>query len=156
MLFPLTPLSDKLFFVYFSSLILFNILTRALNSSSLLIRTRHITRIGIASGFFLLGFCLLAICCSYSENVICFYFALVASVFFGVASSLGESTILGFLRNMPCQSIGYYGSGTGLAGISGAFLFMFMTALGLSSSAIFTIIAPTTIVYFITFMWLDR
>lgn len=80
----------------------------------------------------------------------------MASVLVGIGCSLGESTILGFLKTFPCQAIGYYSSGTGLAGISGALIFMLLSASGLAYSAIFAIIAPTALIYMAIFVWLDR
>ena len=53
-----------------------------------------------------------------------FYFALIASVFHGAATAIGESTMLAFLRGFPSKLVGGFSSGTGMAGIAGTLLFL--------------------------------
>ena len=85
-----------------------------------------------------------------------FWLSLIASVIVGIGSALGESVILGFLKTFPGDTIGYYGSGTGMAGITGAIIFIALKPLGLSDGSIYMIAAPTAIPYFLCFLWLNN
>ena len=84
-----------------------------------------------------------------------FYLSLLASVMIGVQSSLGESTMIGFLKNFPGETVGFYGSGTGFAGIFGSGTLIILKACGLSDSAIYLIASPTLVPYMFSFWWLD-
>jgi len=85
-----------------------------------------------------------------------FYLSLLASIIVGIGSALGESTNIGFLKTFPGDTIGYYGSGTGFAGITGALIFLALNGIGLSDGAIYLIAAPTAIPYFLSFLWLNN
>ena len=85
-----------------------------------------------------------------------FYISLVASVMIGVQRSIGESTILGFLKGFPGESVGFFGSGTGFAGIFGSGILIALKSIKLSDSTIYLIASPTVIPYFISFWWLNR
>ena len=85
-----------------------------------------------------------------------FYLSLFASVLVGIGSSLGESTLLGFLKTFPSEAVGYYSSGTGFAGISGALILLSLSAAGLSNGAIFIAAMPSAIPYFLSFLWVDN
>lgn len=85
-----------------------------------------------------------------------FWISLLASIVVGIGIALGESTNLGFMKTFPGNCIGYYGSGTGFAGITGALIFIALHPLGLSDQAIYFIAIPTAIPYFLSFLWLDR
>ena len=102
----------------FRSLVLFSSVTRIVNARYL-VKFKHLTRIlGIcmimASGFFILSLAL-----SYNEYRVSFYLSLFSAVIVGVSCALGESTILGFLKDFPSNFVGYFSSGTGFAGIFG-------------------------------------
>ena len=85
-----------------------------------------------------------------------FYFSLIASILIGVQSSLGESTMIGFLKNFPGETVGFYGSGTGFAGIFGSGTLIILKAIGLSDAAIYLIASPTLVPYMFSFWWLDK
>jgi len=85
-----------------------------------------------------------------------FYFSLIASILIGVQSSLGESTMIGFLKNFPGETVGFYGSGTGFAGIFGSGTLIILKAIGLSDAAIYLIASPTLLPYMFSFWWLDK
>ena len=84
-----------------------------------------------------------------------FYLSLVASILIGVQSALGESTMIGFLKNFPGETVGFYGSGTGFAGIFGSGMLIILKAVGLSDAAIYLLASPTLIPYIFSFWWLD-
>mmetsp|Transcript_24652 Transcript_24652/g.30736 ORF Transcript_24652/g.30736 Transcript_24652/m.30736 type:complete len:88 (+) Transcript_24652:412-675(+) len=87
---------------------------------------------------------MLAICSSKREaSASLFSLSLLASVFVGVACALGESTALGFLKNFPSKAMGYFSSGTGFAGISGALTLILLSAAGMSRMSIFILLTLT-------------
>ena len=85
-----------------------------------------------------------------------FYLSPVASIMIGVQRSIGESTILGFLKGFPGETVGFFGSGTGFAGIFGSGILIALKSVKLPDSAIYLIASPTIIPYFISFWWLNR
>ena len=103
-----------------------------------------------------LGFLLIAFACTYDQNMASFYVSLLAAVFLGVMSALGESTVLGFCKGFPSDVVGYFGSGTGFAGIFGAGILLVLSSANVSLGAIFFIVTPTVIPYLIGFWWLNR
>lgn len=138
-----------------SSLIVFSSVTRIVNSS-FFIRYQHRTRIMFVTGCIVASFLIIAICCFYESISAMFYLSLFASIVVGVGCALGESVNLGFLKTFPGNTIGYYGSGTGFAGMSGSLIFIALTPLGLSDGAIYLIALPTAIPYLLCFFWLNR
>ena len=113
-------------------------------------------RIAFVTGTIVLSFLIIAFCVLYSSVAIMFWISLIASIMVGVGLALGESTNLGFMKTFPGDCIGYYGSGTGMAGITGALIFIALHPLGLSDQAIYFIAIPTAIPYFLSFLWLDK
>ena len=85
-----------------------------------------------------------------------FYLSLFASVLVGVGSALGESTLLGFLKTFPGETVGYYSSGTGFAGISGTLILTSLAATGMTRGATYLVAVPTALPYVLAFLWLDR
>lgn len=146
---------EKLMPAFQLSLILFSSLTRIINSKWL-IRMQHITRIMMVAFCIFASFIIIAFCCFYDTVNSMFSVSLLASVIVGAGCALGESVILGFLKTFPGNAIGYYGSGTGMAGITGALIFIALKPLGLSDGAIYMIAAPTAIPYFLCFYWLNK
>ena len=146
---------EKLMPAFQLSLIIFSSLTRIVNSKWL-IRMQHISRIMMVVFFIVASFIIIAFCCFYDTVDAMFYVSLLTSILVGVGCALGESVILGFLKTFPGDSIGYYSSGTGMAGITGALIFIALKPLGLSNGAIYLIAAPTAIPYFLSFYWLNK
>jgi battenin len=52
--------------------------------------------------------------------------------------------------------VGYYSSGTGFAGIFGASIILMLKVAGFNDGTIFFIIAPSVVLYFLSFYWLHR
>jgi battenin len=121
-----------------------------------MIKVKHITRITINSFNMAAGFLIISFACTYNKNVASFYVSLVASVILGTVSSFGESTVLGFCKGFPSSVVGYFGSGTGFAGVFGAGITLILQTAGLSNGTIFFIIAPSVIPYFIAFWWINN
>ena len=136
-------------------LIIFASATKAVNSKYLL-RVQHKTRIFAVSCCIVTSFFIIAMCCFYDSVGAMFFVSLLASIIVGVGSALGEATNLGFLKTFPGDAIGYYGSGTGFAGISGAAIFLILYPLGFTDGMIFLVAIPTAIPYFLCFNWLNN
>ena len=97
-------------------MIVFGTVTRIINAK-FLIRTQHKSRIMFGASIGMTSFIVISICCAYKQIPAMFYISLVSAILMGVQSALGESTTLGFLKSFPGDSVGFYGSGTGFAGI---------------------------------------
>lgn len=77
-----------------------------------------------------LGFLLIIICTAFPVYTFMFYLSLAAAVFIGF-SALGESVVLGYLKEFPSEMVGFFSSGTGFAGIFGAGYIILTKAIGL-------------------------
>ena len=117
------------------------------------LRTKHIYRIGLATLLMFIAYLLIIIATGWDEYQFMFWVSLLASVIHGVACSLGESTVLGFLKGFPGGTVGFFSSGTGFAGIWGSGLLIILTACNLDLWAIYLIASPTVIPYFLAFLW---
>jgi hypothetical protein len=78
------------------------------------------------------AFIIIAFACTYTENVASFYISLFASVLFGISVALGESTSLGFCKGYPSEVVGYFGSGTGFAGVFGSGIILVLIGIGVT------------------------
>ena len=102
------------------------------------------------------GFLIISFACTYNTHEISFWLSLVSSVMLGTVSSLGESTTLGFCKGFPSTVVGFFGSGTGFAGVFGSGMILILQSAGLSNGTIFFIIMPSVIPYFLSFWWISR
>ena len=102
------------------------------------------------------SYMIVSLCTHFDSVPAMFYVSLIASIMIGVQRSIGESTILGFLKGFPGESVGFFSSGTGFAGIFGSGILIILKAINLSDSAIYLIASPTVIPYFLSFWWLDK
>lgn len=123
-----------------------------------MINVKHITRMFINTILMILGFLLIGLASTYNTHIFSFYLSLFASVILGVVSSLGESTTLGFCKGFPSTVVGYFGSGTGFAGVFGAGVVLLATSvLKIRNIGILFFAAiPTSILYFFAFWWINR
>lgn len=81
-----------------------------------------------------------------------FVFALLMIVFVGAASSFGESILLTYQRNFPPEVVGGWSSGTGLAGVGGALLYiLFSAVLKFSNEETFICLIPSVIIYMMAY-----
>jgi len=86
-----------------------------------------------------------------------FWFALLSVLLVGGSSNFGESVLLGYMKRFPADTVGGWSSGTGMAGVAGAALYLAFVAAGLSNFIIFLIAAPTTFIYlFAYFIWIKE
>lgn len=141
--------------MYDRSLIVFSSATKLINAKYF-IKIRHVVRIFCNSINMLAAFLIMAFIASFGHTKVAFFISLASSVLMGISSALGESVNLGFCKGFPSEVVGYYGSGTGFAGIFGTSIILILKAGGLNNGTIFFIVAPTVIPYFIAFYWLHR
>ena len=104
----------------------------------------------------MVGFLIISFACTFKEHEVSFWLSLLSSIILGTASALGESTTLGFCKGFPSSVVGFFGSGTGFAGMFGSGIILILKGAGLTNGQIFFIITPTVIPYFISFWWIYR
>ena len=66
-----------------------------------------------------------------------FWIAILSIVVLGAACSFAESVFLGFLRKYPVTMTNGWSSGTGMAGVGGAFLYLGLHSAGVSDGHVF-------------------
>ena len=136
------------------SLIVFSSLTRLINAK-FFIKVRHFVRMLINAVYMLIGFVIISLACTFTQFSACFYISLVSSIILGTASAFGESTTLGFCKGFPSTIVGYFGSGTGFAGIFGSGSLLLLKSAGLDNAKIFYVMIPTVVLYFLSFLWIS-
>ena len=80
-----------------------------------------------------IGFLTISFACTYNKYEASFWISLVSSVILGTVSAFGESTTLGFCKGFPSSVVGYFGSGTGFAGVFGSGIILLLQSAGLSN-----------------------
>lgn len=112
----------------------------------------------INSILMIIGFLLIGFSSTYNTHVAAFYISLLASVILGITCALGESTVLGFCKGFPGTVVGYFGSGTGFAGVFGSGIVLLSTlVLKMDNIGIlFFYSTITSIVYFFAFWWINK
>ena len=140
---------------------MFGAFARLINAKYFL-QTSHKIRqwfvtIGMTLGFMLISWCVMG---TQGPNGIDpnkeykFWLSLVASVIIGVTTALGEANVVSLLKGFPSKTIGFFGSGTGFAGISGTSMLIIMNAVGMKDWQIYMTAAPTMIPYIYCCLWL--
>lgn len=64
------------------------------------------------------------------EDTIGFIISLTATVIIGSFTSVGDGTIIGFMKAIPPENIAGWSSGTGIAGMTGAGICVLFKSLG--------------------------
>ena len=142
---------------------MWNVVAKIINARWFL-KTPHKTRmwfVGIlmTSGFFLISWCAMG---TQSPNGLDpnkaykFWISLFASTMIGVACALGESNVVAFLKRFPSKTVGFWSSGTGLAGLMGTSILLAMNAAGLKDWQIYMFSIPMMIPYMYCCLWLIR
>eukprot|EP01016_Furgasonia_blochmanni_P017808 TRINITY_DN2047_c0_g1_i19.p1 TRINITY_DN2047_c0_g1~~TRINITY_DN2047_c0_g1_i19.p1 ORF type:complete len:561 (-),score=83.75 TRINITY_DN2047_c0_g1_i19:239-1876(-) len=129
-------------------------LVRIINSKFLL-NIRHKIRVMILLTLSVSANLILSLSNS-TSHVWGFYAALAASVMMGTSSSLGESTMLGFLKGFPSELVVGWGSGTGFAGVYGSGFYLIMQSLEVENKYVFLMMIPLAAVYWICMNWLNN
>lgn len=137
-----------------TSLTFLGICTSFVNSKYLL-KIKHITKIRL-----MVTLCSIAYLCvglsHLIESKFGFFLSLFGSVIMGISGTLGEQTILGFLKGFAPDLIAGWACGTGFAGVFGAGVNFLLRSVKVPGSLIFLGMIPTTCVYLGGFTWLNN
>ena len=133
----------------------FGLISRFVNGACC-VRVAHTTRMAIVSIFTFFSFVAIAYACLNNENPAMFNVAVGASIFTGISQSFGEAVYLGFLKGFPSDMIGDVSTGTGVSGILATFTLFFAKWMNISNQYLFLIEAPSMIIYYFAFKWLDN
>lgn len=64
------------------------------------------------------------------ENGLGFSLSLLATTVIGIFGTIGDSAIMGFMKSIPPEFVLGWGSGTGIAGITGSGMYLLFKSLG--------------------------
>merc|ERR1740139_27974 len=109
--------------IFSGCMVVFAILIKLVNIKYLLHITHRTKNLMVICSMVLGGICMVT---AFAARI--FVFTLFGCLFFGLGTSLGESTNLGFLKGFPNWVSGGYTSGTGLSGLIGT-VFYFLLKL---------------------------
>jgi len=137
----------------FSTTLLVACLSGVTFNSAICLKIGVHTRILVIVIFIVTGYMMLSIASSMAGSL-GFMTALLASCLVGTAQTLGEIGLLSFFRPFPSCILGAWGAGTGLAGISGGSLYVFLLSLNLTNTQIFAYMVPTAGIYYGCFIYL--
>lgn len=140
---------------YHRALILFSGFTR-FATARYLVKVKHIARMFGNTLVMSVGMILISLACYYNKHQVAFYLSLFSSVLLGSAAALGESTILGYCKGLPSTFVGYFGSGTGFAGIFGSGVILMFKAFAFTEAEIFLLLTPSVALYYFSFWWLNN
>lgn len=144
-------------------MIVFGGFARLINAKFFL-QTSHKARQWVVTVMMGFGFLLISWCVMGTQNGLPpnpnkeykFWVSLCASTIIGISTALGESNVVALLKGFPSKTIGFFGSGTGFAGISGTSMLIIMTALGMKDWSIYMVAVPTVIPYLWCCLWLIK
>jgi len=117
----------------------------------------YFTRIKMLSTLIVVSLLLVAFA-SYYESQYSFAITVLGVVLVGAQQSIGECTIMGFIHLFPSRMVGYFSSGTGLAGIFGSLYFLVLPAFGIGVTGISLIALLNVLPFGYAFkkLYLDR
>jgi len=99
------------------------------------------------------GFMMLALS-TWMGGIEGFIVSSAACILVGVSQMVGEITMLPWFSRFPACVLGAWGAGTGIAGIMGSSLYLFLKGVGLSNAQIFCLLIPTALLYYMAFTYL--
>ena len=137
-----------------TSLTFLGIVTSYVNSSYLL-KIPHLNKIKAMVTLCALAYILVGLS-NLIDSKFGFFLALLGSVIMGISGTLGEQTILGFLKGFAPELISGWGSGTGFAGVFGAGTNFALRYFEVPGYLIFWGMIPTTLIYLGGFNWLHN
>ena len=150
--------NDKLIAFYPLALILFNSISRFINSKFCITVTYFKRALGLSIYFgfgYLFLFVILTIIDKSEDfnQTLAFLLTLIPAVIMGTGQSFGEATFLGYIRTFPEDYVSGWSSGTGLAGVFGASLSLIFKLIKekFDLKNLYLIISPITILYFLSF-----
>lgn len=125
----------------------------AVFNSRYLLKYRHVVKIVcvVVAWIFGFGVFFFAYLLVGKQNTLGFVMSLVATLIIGGFTSVGSTTIVGFLKAFEADSISGFSSGTGLAGISGSSLYLLFSSIGLTFNIIVLMLVPAALLYLMIF-----
>lgn len=85
-----------------------------------------------------------------------FLLSLIPSFIMGTGSGFGETTILGYMRNYPKDFVAGWGSGTGLAGVSGSLITLLFNINNIKARTMYLFISPVCFLYLFCFIIVEK
>lgn len=104
----------------------------------------------------LFGFILISLTSYNNDQPKAFWLALLAIGILACTTAFGESTILGYCKGFPSYYVGYFVSGTGVAGLFAAVVIVSLKYFEFSLTSIYVLFMPTAILNFLCFNYLNR
>jgi len=134
-------------------LILFSSLVRVINSKYLL-HFRHKSKILSVAIAWTVGNLLYASAFYIDNNSLALTIALTSTLIIGAFTSVGDCTIIGFMKALPPDVISGYSSGTGFAGISGTALYLGSDLLSIPFKYVCLGVIPLFAIYVYCFFYI--
>ena len=155
--------NDRLIAFYPLALIVFNFISRLINSKYC-ITISYFKRVLGLTIYFCFGYIFLFIVLTIIDNSenfnkqLAFFLTLIPAVIMGTGQSFGEATFLGYIRTFPEDYVSGWSSGTGFAGIFGATLSVIFKLIEESFQLknLYLIISPITIIFFFAFYYTHK
>jgi len=123
------------------------------------IKIKHTRRICICAALTIISFLTIFVACYYGDktkNNHFFYLVVGAGTLTGIAESVGEITIVGFLHGFPSSLISEVSSGTGFGGVFATLTLLGASSMGISNTVFFLATSPLILLYAYSFYWIDR
>ena len=132
--------------------------TARIINSKFCIKISYIKRITGLAIYFFIGYISLFTILFFVEgdklnHTLAFLLTLIPSLIMGTGSAFGEASILGYLRLFPEGYVSGWSSGTGLAGVSGAFITIIVKYQNISSKWLYLAVSPVCLIYFFAFFF---
>ena len=149
---------DALIAFYPLALILFNSLSRLINSKYCITVSYFKRALGL-SLYFCFGYLFLFTILTIIDSIdnfnqkLAFFLTLIPAVIMGTGQSFGEATFLGYIRTFPEDYVSGWSSGTGFAGVFGASLSLLFKLIDeeFELKYLYLMISPVTVLYFLAF-----
>lgn len=125
-------------------------LAKFLNASYFL-RVEHTKRIHGIAFITTVSYLLVAYCVYNSDHVSSFWLSLIGTLGIGFSCGMGESTTLGYIKALPSELVGFYGSGTGGSGILGAGVVLALAFIGIKDYILFLMASLIMVPYIYSF-----
>ena len=147
---------DTLIAFYPLALILFNSISRFINSKYCITISYFKRAVGL-SIYFCFGYLFLFTILTIVDNIddfnqkLAFFLTLIPAIIMGTGQSFGEATFLGYIRTFPQDYVSGWSSGTGFAGVFGAFLSLTFKLIDVELKNLYLFVSPVTLLYFLSF-----
>lgn len=122
----------------------------------LLIQTSHQKRVLGVSAIFFLSYVLLAAALWWQLMSFSVTLAVLSVVLHRLASSIGEATVLGYIKSVPQEMVVTFSSGTGASFFVETVSSLLFSYLGWGKVAGFLVLALALFPYVISFRWIAR